>query len=101
MTRLVLTFAVGAVVGVGVGAPLARQAAERPVLVHCSAAGVSSREIKPCPPPIGVPVIATWGDLTARATWTGRRWQFDRTVLGQKRTSQPADAWHELPEATR
>lgn len=65
-------------------------------LAYCAVDGASDGLTRPCPPHPGTPVIATWGALTTRATWTGQMWRFDRTVLGQRETSLPPDAWHEI-----
>ena len=88
----VTTALIGLLVGVRLGAM------DRfPVrLAYCAIAGASDAQTRPCPPPTGTPVIATWGALTTRATWTGQMWRFDRQVLGQRETSLPPDTWCEI-----
>lgn len=65
-------------------------------LAYCTLNGQASTGVRPCPPPVNTPVIATWGALTTRAVWTGQMWRFDGLVLGQRETSLPPDAWHEM-----
>lgn len=67
-----------------------------PVRLAYCAVDASDGVTRACPPPVGRPVIATWGALTTRAVWTGHVWRFDRTVLGQRETSLPPDAWREI-----
>jgi hypothetical protein len=65
-------------------------------LAYCTLNGASDGLTRPCPPRPGTLVIATWGALTTRAVWTGQMWRFDGLVLGQRETSLPPDAWHEI-----
>lgn len=85
-----------AVTGVLLGAWLGARDRFPVRLAYCTVDGAPDGQVRACPPPTGTPVIATWGALTTRATWTGQMWRFDGLVLGQRETSLPPDAWREI-----
>lgn len=96
MTRVIAFALASLLVGLLVGTWLGERNQYPVRLAYCAVNGQSDGLTRPCPPPAGVPVIATWGALTTRAVWTGQTWRFDRTVLGQRETSLPPDAWREI-----